>query len=92
MLTRSRSARRFGSEEGFSLLQQGGALLVVSRGSGKVARDRDSFRAIVATLRRLESDETLLVQSGKPVGVFLTSVEAPRVLLANPSFVGRWAS
>jgi urocanate hydratase len=66
--------------------------LVVYGGSGKAARDWDAFRAIVATLRRLEPDETLLVQSGKPVGVFRTSEDAPRVLIANSNLVGRWAT
>ena len=68
------------------------ANLVVYGGSGKAARDWDSFRAIVATLRRLEADETLLVQSGKPVGVFKTSAAAPRVLIANSNLVGHWAN
>src|SRR5262249_5475975 len=54
--------------------------LVVYGGSGKAARDWDAYHRIVATLRRLESDETLLVQSGKPVGVFRTHLDAPRVL------------
>jgi urocanate hydratase len=66
--------------------------LVVYGGSGKAARDWDSFRAIVATLRRLEADETLLVQSGKPVGVFKTTKQAPRVLIANSNLVGHWAT
>jgi len=68
------------------------ANLVVYGGSGKAARDWDCFRAIVATLRRLEPDETLLVQSGKPVGVFRTTTQAPRVLIANSNLVGRWAT
>src|SRR5262249_27041952 len=68
------------------------ANLVVYGGSGKAARDWDCFRAIVATLRRLERDETLLVQSGKPVGVFKTHERAPRVLLANSNLVGKWAT
>jgi urocanate hydratase len=68
------------------------ANLVVYGGSGKAARDWDSFRAIVATLKRLEKDETLLVQSGKPVGVFRTTEFAPRVLIANSNLVGRWAN
>ncbi len=68
------------------------ANLVVYGGSGKAARDWDSFRAIVATLRRLEKDETLLVQSGKPVGVFRTTPFAPRVLIANSNLVGKWAT
>src|SRR4051794_16460202 len=57
--------------------------LVVYGGSGRAARDWDSFDRIVTTLRRLEADQTLLVQSGKPVGVFRTHADAPRVLIAN---------
>jgi len=67
------------------------ANLVVYGGSGKAARDWPSFRNIVATLRRLAPDETLLVQSGKPVGVFRTQTRAPRVLIANSNLVGHWA-
>ena len=66
--------------------------LIVYGGSGKAARDPESLRAIVATLQRLEGDETLLVQSGKPVGVFRTHVGAPRVLIANSNLVGKWAN
>src|SRR5690349_1352270 len=65
------------------------ANLVVYGGSGKAARDWPSFQAIVATLRRLAPDETLLVQSGRPVGVFKTQLSAPRVLIANSNLVGR---
>ncbi len=68
------------------------ASLVVYGGSGKAARDWDSFRAIVASLRRLGEDETLLVQSGKPVGVFRTHPWSPRVLIANSNLVPRWAT
>jgi urocanate hydratase len=68
------------------------ANLIVYGGSGKAARDWPSFQAIVATLRRLEPDETLLVQSGKPVGVFRTHRGAPRVLIANSNLVGKWAT
>jgi urocanate hydratase len=68
------------------------AHLVVYGGSGKAARDWRSFQLIVATLRRLEPDETLLVQSGKPVGVFRTTRQAPRVLIANSNLVGKWAT
>ncbi len=68
------------------------ANLVVYGGSGKAARDWDSFRAIVRTLRRLAPDETLLVQSGRPVGVFRTSARSPRVLIANSNLVGNWAN
>jgi urocanate hydratase len=65
--------------------------LVVYGGIGRAARDWESFDAIVATLERLADDETLLVQSGKPVGVFRTHKDAPRVLIANSNLVGRWA-
>jgi len=68
------------------------ANLIVYGGSGKAARDWESLRAIVATLKRLAQDETLLVQSGKPVGVFKTTEFAPRVLIANSNLVGRWAN
>ena len=66
--------------------------LVVYGGTGKAARDWPSFDAIVRTLRQLEHDETLIVQSGKPVAVFRTSVHAPRVLIANSNLVGRFAN
>ena len=66
--------------------------LVVYGGAGKAARSWAAFEKIVETLRRLENDETLLVQSGKPVGVFDTHEEAPRVLIANSHLVPRWAT
>lgn len=66
--------------------------LIVYGGGGKAARDWDCYRAIVATLERLANDETLLVQSGKPVGVFRTHEEAPRVLIANAHLVPKWAT
>ncbi len=66
--------------------------LVVYGGIGKAARDWDCFEAILATLKRLKPDETLLVQSGKPVGVFRTHEDAPRVLLANSNLVPKWAT
>src|SRR5207253_9351172 len=66
--------------------------LVVYGGSGKAARNHEALRAIVRTLLRLGDDETLLVQSGKPVGVFRTHPEAPRVLIANSLLVPRWAT
>ena len=66
--------------------------LIVYGGGGKAARNWACFDAIVATLRRLGNDETLLVQSGKPVGVFRTHDEAPRVLIANANLVPRWAT
>jgi urocanate hydratase len=66
--------------------------LVVYGGIGRAARDWDSFDRIVAALRRLEGDQTLLVQSGKPVGVFRTHAAAPRVLIANSNLVPRWAT
>src|SRR5262245_58335361 len=66
--------------------------LVVYGGSGKAARTWHDFDTIVATLRKLGNDETLLVQSGKPVGVFRTHDMAPRVLIANSLLVPRWAT
>ncbi|HYD86361.1 MAG TPA: urocanate hydratase [Vitreimonas sp.] len=66
--------------------------LVVYGGIGRAARDWKSYDRIVETLRRLEDDETLLIQSGKPVGVFKTHADAPRVLLANSNLVPRWAT
>jgi urocanate hydratase len=66
--------------------------LVVYGGIGRAARDWNSFDRIVAALRRLEEDETLLVQSGKPVGVFRTHADAPRVLIANSNLVPHWAT
>ena len=66
--------------------------LIVYGGSGKAARNWACYERIVATLRRLGNDETLLVQSGKPVGVFRTHDEAPRVLIANAHLVPRWAT
>lgn len=66
--------------------------LVVYGGIGKAARNWESFDAIVETLRRLENDETMLVQSGKPVAVFKTHEEAPRILLSNSVLVPKWAN
>ena len=66
--------------------------LVVYGGIGRAARDWACYDAIVATLERLEDDQTLLVQSGKPVGVLRTHRDAPRVLIANSNLVGRWAT
>ena len=66
--------------------------LVVYGGSGKAARNREALHAIVRALLELGDDETLLVQSGKPVGVFRTHVFAPRVLIANSLLVPRWAT
>ena len=68
------------------------AELVVYGGIGKAARNWECYDRIVETLRRLEGDETLLVQSGKPVGVFKTHVDAPRVLIANSNLVPHWAT
>ena len=65
--------------------------LVVYGGNGRAARSWDAFDAIVRTLRRLRDDETLLVQSGKPVAVFTTHRRAPRVLIANANLVPQWA-
>ncbi len=66
--------------------------LVVYGGTGKAARDWQCFDAIVRSLRELNNDETLLVQSGKPVGVFRTHEDAPRVLIANSNLVGHWSN
>jgi len=66
--------------------------LVVYGGAGKAARNWECFDAIVASLKELENDGTLLVQSGKPVGVFRTYPDAPRVLIANSNLVGKWAN
>jgi urocanate hydratase len=66
--------------------------LIVYGGIGKAARNWECFDAIVATLKRLKNDETLLVQSGKPVGVFRTHENAPRVLIANSNLVPHWAT
>src|SRR5438270_9602589 len=66
--------------------------LVVYGGTGRAARSWDAFDAIVRSLRSLANDETLLVQSGKPVGVFRTHAWSPRVLIANSNLVGRWAN
>ncbi len=66
--------------------------LIVYGGSGKAARNWECYDAIVRSLKELENDETLLVQSGKPVGVFKTTPDAPRVLIANSNLVGAWAN
>jgi urocanate hydratase len=66
--------------------------LIVYGGNGKAARDWPAFDRICATLQTLEDDETLLVQSGKPVGVLKTHADAPRVLIANSNLVGKWAT
>ncbi|MCG2841401.1 urocanate hydratase [Sandaracinobacter sp. RS1-74] len=66
--------------------------LVVYGGIGRAARDWESYDRIVETLKRLEADETLLIQSGKPVGVFRTHANAPRVLIANSNLVPKWAN
>src|SRR5262252_6650778 len=66
--------------------------LIVYGGTGRAARDLPSFHAIVRALESLANDETLLVQSGKPVGIFRTHPESPRVLLANSNLVGHWSN
>ncbi|MDQ2775731.1 MAG: urocanate hydratase, partial [Acidobacteriota bacterium] len=66
--------------------------LVVYGGTGRAARSWECFDAIVRSLEALENDETLLIQSGKPVGVFRTHPEAPRVLIANSNLVGHWSN
>src|SRR5450755_1915952 len=66
--------------------------LIVYGGTGRAARDWPSFHAIVRALQSLANDETLLVQSGRPVGIFRTHPESPRVLLANSNLVGHWSN
>jgi urocanate hydratase len=66
--------------------------LIVYGGTGRAARSWEAFDAIIRSLRELENDETLLIQSGKPVGVFRTHEEAPRVLIANSNLVGHWSN
>src|SRR5687768_16400886 len=66
--------------------------LVVYGGIGRAARDWESFDRIVASLQKLEADQTLLIQSGKPVGIFRTHADAPRVLIANSNLVPHWAT
>ena len=66
--------------------------LIVYGGAGKAARNWEAFDAIVRSLQSLENDETLLIQSGKPVGIFRTHDYAPRVLIANSNLVGAWAN
>ncbi|MGI9464585.1 MAG: urocanate hydratase, partial [Aestuariivirgaceae bacterium] len=66
--------------------------LVVYGGIGRAARDWPSFDRIVSSLKELEDDETLLVQSGKPVGIFRTHADAPRVLIANSNLVPHWGN
>src|SRR5215468_4418326 len=68
------------------------ANLIVYGGRGRAARNWEAFDAIVRTLRELENDETLLVQSGKPVAVFRSHADAPRVLIANSNLVPHWAT
>ena len=66
--------------------------LIVYGGRGKAARNKDCYEAIVKSLKNLDHDETLLVQSGKPVGIFKTHEDAPRVIIANSNLVGNWAN
>src|SRR5262245_37723056 len=66
--------------------------LIVYGGTGRAARDWNAFDRIVRALADLENDETLLVQSGKPVGIFRTHEFAPRVLIANANLVGHWSN
>jgi len=66
--------------------------LIVYGGTGKAARNWPCFDAIVASLKTLENDETLLVQSGKPVGIFKSHPNAPRVLISNSMLVPKWAT
>lgn len=95
-----KSCKSWLSEAAFRMLQnnldpevaENPAALVVYGGIGRAARDWESFDAILKSLRELEDDETLLIQSGKPVGVFPTHADAPRVLLANSNLVPHWAN
>src|SRR5947209_7830981 len=66
--------------------------LVVYGGTGRAARSWEAYHAIIDSLKNLENDETLLVQSGKPVGIFETHDYAPRVLIANSNLVGHWSN
>ena len=66
--------------------------LIIYGGSGRAARSWDAYHAIVRALKNLENDETLLIQSGKPVGVFRTFPHSPRVLIANANLVPHWAN
>src|SRR5437879_2301587 len=66
--------------------------LVVYGGTGRAARSWEAYHAIISALKNLGDDETLLVQSGKPVGVFKTHEQAPRVLIANSNLVGHWSN
>ena len=68
------------------------AELIVYGGSGKAARNWEAYHSLVECLRNLENDETLLVQSGKPVGIFKTHEDAPRVLISNSMLVPNWAN
>jgi len=96
----TRSAHGWGQEAALRMLQNNldpevaehPDKLIVYGGTGKAARNWDSFDALVKTLTNLKNDETMLVQSGKPVGVFQTHEWAPRVLLANSNLVGDWAN
>jgi urocanate hydratase len=65
--------------------------LIVYGGTGRAARNWDSFDAIVESLKELKNDETLLIQSGRPVGIFRTKLWVPRVLIANANPVPKWA-
>ena len=94
------SCRSWLTEAAFRMIQnnldpdvaENPAELVVYGGIGRAARNWECFDAILATLKRLGDDESLLVQSGKPVAVFKTHADAPRVLIANSNLVGDWAT
>ena len=66
--------------------------LIVYGGRGKAVRNWDAYHKIIACLEKLENDETLLIQSGKPVGIMRSHKDAPRVILANSNLVGHWAN
>src|SRR5258705_9528446 len=97
---RERTCKSWGAEAALRMLlnnldpeiAEDPANLVVYGGSGKAARSWEAVQAILRSLRGLQADETLLVQSGKPVGIFRTHQDAPRVLLANSHLVPAWAT
>lgn len=88
----SRSCTSYVNEQFRSEVAEKPEELVVYGGIGRAARNWESYNAIVDSLKTLESDETLLVQSGKPVAIFKSHEDAPRVLLANSNLVPKWAN
>lgn len=88
----ARSCTSYVNEQFRSQVAEKPEELVVYGGIGRAARNWESYQAIVDSLKTLESDETLLVQSGKPVAIFKSHEDAPRVLLANSNLVPKWAN